>query len=311
MFKLVVFITMLVIPYLQRTVADCTDSYFVPDPVFVGCYQKTPSQADPFLPYEIQTAVFNASNCVSCCAAENQSFNFAGVVTRPNGQVRCLCGQRSENYYDSISNHHATGCLTCPGNSGQSCGDHARVSVYEVNTSVETTHLTTRPNVMSSISSTIDNMGASRENTAFIAGSAGGGAAVLLVVCGVVAVIIIRKRSSTSKKNNLPSASISLRDVGGGNPDDPSYQDVLPSGAQHQYATVREDPHPYTAVRDEPNVYESIQDDPQYAIVQKGRKHMHAPNAETNTAYDSESPPSNDDDRSPSVCEMVDNIIYE
>ncbi|KAI8498765.1 hypothetical protein Bbelb_232180 [Branchiostoma belcheri] len=190
-------------------------------------------------------------------------------------------------------------------------------------------------------------MGASRDNTALIAGSAGGGAAVLLIVSGLVAVIIIYKRSSTSKKNNLPSASISLDDVGGGSgglrnpstsqpndaninalyakpdkkrrnqhqppntshPDDPSYQDVLPSGAQHQYATVRDDPHPYTAARDETNVYESIQDDPQYATVQKIRKH--APHAETNTAYDSESPLSNDKDRAPSVCEMVDNIIYE
>ncbi|XP_066271596.1 uncharacterized protein [Branchiostoma lanceolatum] len=103
-----------------------------------------------------------------------------------------------------------------------------------------------------------------------------------------------------------------------GDPEDPSYQDVLPTGAKHQYATVQDDSHPYNAVGDETNLYDSIQDDPQYATVQKGRKQ--GPNVETNpmcgkgsvdnTAYD----PgllSNDNERAPSVCEMMDNIIYE
>ncbi|XP_035667338.1 uncharacterized protein LOC118410000 [Branchiostoma floridae] len=199
--------------------------------------------------------------------------------------------------------------------------------------------------------------GTSEDKTALIAGSAGGGAAVLLVICAVVAFCIIRKRSSTMKKENNPTASMRMDDVGtnvdstsGGtnpsfppssvqldalyakpdkkkkkqqqpgvdvNPDDPSYQDVIPTGAQHQYATVQDDPHPYTAVRDEPNLYDSIQDDPQYATVQKGRKLD--PNVETNplygkgsvdnTTYDPGSL-SNDKDRVPSVCEMVDNVIY-
>ncbi|XP_078571982.1 uncharacterized protein LOC144859252 isoform X2 [Branchiostoma floridae x Branchiostoma japonicum] len=102
------------------------------------------------------------------------------------------------------------------------------------------------------------------------------------------------------------------------NPDDPSYQDVIPTGAQHQHATVQDEPQAYTAVRDEHNLYDSIQDDQQYATVQKGRKHD--PNVATNplygngsvdnTAYDP-GPLSNGKDRAPSVCEMVDNVIYE
>ncbi|XP_078595544.1 uncharacterized protein LOC144872828 [Branchiostoma floridae x Branchiostoma japonicum] len=364
MFK--VFITVLVISHTPRTVSDCTNSYFVPDPEFVGCFQNSSSEADPYLSHEIPTTVYTATDCVSCCATENQNFNFAGVVTNPDfvPRINCTCGQRNEQYYDSISEQG--GCLDCPGNSNQSCGHWARVSVYRVPlfnltttqstqvSSFETTRLTTRTSE-SSTSLTTNNMGTLGENTALIAGSAGGGAAVLLTICGVIAFCIVRKRSSAPKKNTSHSAAINLHEVGAGtgdvrnssrqpndanvdalyakpdkkrrnqpkqpkytaDPDDPSYQDVMPTGAHHQYATVQDERHPYTAVRDEPNLYDSIQDDQQYATVQKGRKLD--PNAETdplygkgsvdNTTYDPGSL-SNDKDRVPSVCEMVDNVIY-
>ncbi|XP_078657724.1 uncharacterized protein LOC144903434 [Branchiostoma floridae x Branchiostoma belcheri] len=198
------------------------------------------------------------------------------------------------------------------------------------------------------MSLTTSNMADIGDHTALIAGAAGGGGAVVLLVIGVFAFVIIRKKSSTPKKNNQSTASINLDEVGIGttpvasgnpsfqsnnvnvdalyakpdkkkrnqqqppstsNPDDPAYQDVMPTGARHQYATVQDDPR----------LYDSIQDDPQYATVQKGRKQ--APNVETNplygrgsvdnTAYDSVGPLSNDNDRAPSVCEMTDNIIYE
>eukprot|EP00058_Branchiostoma_floridae_P006279 XP_002591767.1 hypothetical protein BRAFLDRAFT_83541 [Branchiostoma floridae] len=179
---------------------------------------------------------------------------------------------------------------------------------------------------------------------ALIAGAAGGGAALLLTIFGVVAFCIVRKRSSAPKKNTSHSAAINLHEVGAGtgdfrnssrqpndenvdalyakpdkkrrnqpqqpkytaDPDDPSYQDVMPTGAHHQYATVQDERHPYTAVRDEPNLYDSIQDDQQYATVQKGRKHD--PNVETNPLYGKGSvdntaynpgPLSNDKDRVP------------
>ncbi|CAH1255189.1 Hypp1486 [Branchiostoma lanceolatum] len=188
-----------------------------------------------------------------------------------------------------------------------------------------------------------------------IAGAAGGGGAVLIVA---VIIAIVCMRRSRGNKSSDQGTSVALgeldshaspfqnsasnpsfqstpanvedlyakpdkkkkkqRQQNTTDPEDPSYQDVIPTGAQHQYATVQDDPHPYNAVGDETNLYDSIQDDPQYATVQKNRKQ--GPNVETNplygkgsvdnTAYDP-GPLSNDNDGAPSVCEMMDNVIYE
>ncbi|XP_078571745.1 uncharacterized protein LOC144859222 [Branchiostoma floridae x Branchiostoma japonicum] len=92
-------------------------------------------------------------------------------------------------------------------------------------------------------------------------------------------------------------------------PDDPSYQDVIPTGAQHQYATVNDDLPPNSSVQQDSNPYDSIQSDPQYAVVHKGPKYR--PNVDVNPIYMGGETGVSPDQEISGMTEMVDNVIYE
>ncbi|KAI8486350.1 hypothetical protein Bbelb_358490 [Branchiostoma belcheri] len=173
---------------------------------------------------------------------------------------------------------------------------------------------------------------------AIIAGAAAGGAAVLIVAGSVVGVCIWRRKPGR-RQTDKPSSSLALQDVPTAHPpldtnptappnpsnidalyakpdkkrkqkmsspDDPSYQDVVPTGAQNQYAAVNDDYPPYTMVQLGSNTYDSIQTDPQYAVVKKGPRYR--PNVDVNPIYISGTDEAN---VSSGSTVMVDNAIYE
>ncbi|KAI8486349.1 hypothetical protein Bbelb_358480 [Branchiostoma belcheri] len=310
------------------------------NPQYIDCFKplNESAQQGPNLPNDgytstdTDTAGFTANDCVSCCLSTTNGY-YAGISLTGAGTYKCTCGTKSE-----INGNFErwNGCAPCPGNNNQS----------SYNTHKGTTNVTVQSSTDVSTVSTGYTAGMTSEEKTTKVPINMGETQTKVDIAGIITIVCIRRtrgnksndqRTSLSSPNSSSNPSfqsppVQLEDLytkpnkkkknqppSTPTPDDPSYQDVLPSGAQHQYATVKDDPHPYTAVRDEPNLYDSIQDDPQYATVQKGRKQ--APNVETNplygrgsvdnTAYDSVGPLSNDSDRAPSVCEMTDNIIYE